>query len=304
LEDVSVCLTLYNEGRGIQRILDYLDSHERLIGEVVVVSDGCIDETDGIVQKWIDSTASSFRICFIRRPVRLGRGNAIRLCLDKTRNDLNVFFAGDILPLANSLPNLIDHFEDSTVGAVTGHPILLNGSTTISDYLSHLMWTSHDDVGRKQTAKGDFFHLNGEMFGLRKHCLSGFEEYDGIAEDAVIGALIRMNGYKVLWVENVTYYMKYPSKLFEWIKVRRRCCFGRIDLWKRYQIQDYPFYEISHPEYLTNIIKATHKSIKGILALTFGAFLELMLRIYYKQTYDSKRDLLDKLWQPAEGTKW
>lgn len=304
MEKVSVCLTLYNEGRGIQRVLDYLDINEKIISDVVIVSDACKDGTDQIVQTWMQNTQSTFRVCFIKRAFRHGRANAVRKCLEHTTKDLNVFIAGDILPLPNALSNIIHYFRDSSVGGVTGHPILLNGLTTLSDHLSHLMWTSHDKVGKIQTRKGKFFHLNGEVFAIRKHCLGGFKRYDGIAEDAMMGALIRLNGYKVLWAENVLYYMQYPSKLSEWVKVRKRCCFGRIDLWHRCQIQDYPFYEISHPEYLLNVIKSTHKSVKGFFALAFGAFLELTLRLYYKQTYHVGRDLLTELWEPVEGTKW
>lgn len=303
VEKVSVCLTLYNEGKGIQRILNYLDSQESLIDEVIIVSDACKDDTDDIVREWMRKF-KCFDKSFIIRSKRYGRADAIRKCLSLSRNDLNVIFAGDIDPLPKALRNLLHYFKSCKVGAVTGHPILLNGYRTVADFLSHLMWTSHGRVGRIQTVKGTFFHLNGEMFCIRKKGLGCFENYNSLAEDAAIGLTIFRNGFKVLWAEDVTYFMKYPSNLSDWVKIRKRCCYGRIDLWKNYSLEKYPYYELSHPEYLLNILKCTHKSVRGVLSLMLGACLESLIRIYYATTFFKKRNLLDSLWIPAKDTKW
>lgn len=302
MEKVSVCITLFNEGKGISRVLRYLDLHAALIDQVIIVSDVCVDCTDQIVLDWIHHTALE-RI-FIQRNKRNGRADAIRECLKASSNDLNVFLAGDISPVGDSLSNLICYFENSEVGAVTGHPVLINEKRSLADYLSFLIWSSHDAIGKKQTERGLFFHLNGEMFAIRKHCLSGFDHYDGLAEDALIGALIRRNGFKVLWADDVTYLMKYPSDLNEYLKVRKRCCYARIELWKLCNLQKYPFYEVSHPEYLINVLQSCDKSFKGILALLFGAAAEILARIYYRFTIHRKRNVFDELWKPAEGTKW
>jgi len=215
-----------------------------------------------------------------------------------------VIFAGDIQPFQDAFINLLRYFEDDKVGAVTGHPVLLNGWATPADYLAHLMWSSHDNIGRAQTARGMFFHLNGEMFALRKSALKGFKDYDGIAEDAMLGALIRRSGWKVLWAGDVQYFMRYPHSMKEWLRVRKRCCYSRIDLWKQCHLQDYPFYEVSHPEYLVNILKCAQPSIKGVLALGLGVALETLIRVYYMCSFAKHQHLLDTLWQPAGETKW
>ena len=302
MEKVSVCITLFNEEKGILRVLKYLDSEAVLIDQVIIVSDACEDCTDQIVNEWMDS--SSLQIHFIQRNQRKGRADAVRECLWASHNDLNVFLAGDISPVGSSFSNLLRYFMDPKVGAVTGHPVLINGKRTLADYLSFLIWSSHDAIGKKQTEKGLFFHLNGEMFALRKHCLESFSAYDGLAEDAMMGALIRRNGFSVLWAEDVIYLMKYPSDLMEYLKVRKRCCYGRIDLWKLCDLQEYPFYEVAHPEYLMNVLRSCDKSVKGVLALLFGSSAELLLRIYYRFTIHRKRDVFEELWNPAEGTKW
>jgi len=302
LEKVSVCITLFNEEKGIQRILEYLDSRAALIDEVIIVSDDCRDKTDEIVMKWVHHT--KLKRLFIQRNKRKGRADAVRECLKASRNDLNVFLAGDISPIGSSFSHLLNYFRDPKVGAVTGHPVLINEKRTLADYLSFLIWSSHDSIGKKQTLRGVFFHLNGEMFALRKRCLPSFEDYNGLAEDALMGSLVRQNGFRVLWAEDVVYLMKYPSDLFEYLKVRKRCCYGRIELWELCSLQKYPFYEVSHPEYLVNVLRSCDGSLKGVLALCFGSVMEILMRVFYRFTIHKKRDLVDELWKPAEGTKW
>jgi len=303
MENVSVCLTVYNEGRGIQRVLNYLETQQKIINDVIIVSDACKDETDSLIHGWMkDSPIDLIR--FIQRPTRPGRADAIRECLRWSKHDLNVIMAGDIQPLPESMKNLLRYFRNKKVGAVTGHPILLNGHKTVADYLAYLMWMSHDKVGEIETLKGQFFHLNGEMFAIRKSVLNNYDGYNGIAEDAMIGAMIRREGYRVLWAKDVSYYMRYPSSLREWIKIRCRCCFARVDMWKKHGFQDYPYYELSHAEYFYNILMCVNRSVKGVLAFLVGAPLEALIRLYYMQTYPKKRDLLKDLWNPAEETKW
>lgn len=304
LEKISVCLTLFNEGKGIGRVLDYLDSKADLIDQVIIVSDACVDCTDQLVFEWIQCGSRVFKTIFVQRKKRKGRADAIRKCLELSDNDLNVFLAGDIQPVNSSFLNLISYFGDSTVGAVTGHPILINDKRSLADYLSFLMWSSHDSIGKQQTLKESFFHLNGEMFAFRKQCLSGFDGYYGLAEDAMIGSLIKKNGFHVLWADDVTYFMKYPSKLSDYLKIRKRCCYGRVELWKLCGIQKYPFYEVSHPEYFVNVMKCCDKSLKGILALFFGSAAEVLIRVFYLFLHHKPENVLDELWKPAEDTKW
>jgi len=307
MEPVSVLLTAYNEGLGIIRVLDYLEECSDLINDVVVVSDACEDETDDIVLKWVEG-GLPFSVSTFFNSKRQGRAAAIRQGLGAVQKDIVAIFACDIKPLGKSLQNLLAYFKDPNVGAVTGHPTLNNGTSTIADCLCHIMWQSHDNIGEMTTTKGKFFHLNGEMYAIRKSILKNFEDYNGLAEDAMIGHCIFKEGYQVLWARNVTYLMQYPSSLKEWIKIRKRCCYGRIELVHKAGIKDYPFYEIKHLDYLMNILRVSLSSWKFILVLPIGAFLELVCRCYYFIMYpyisQEREKILSALWKPSGETKW
>lgn len=307
MEPVSVLLTAYNEGQGIGRVLNYLEENSDLINDVVIVSDACKDETEDIIVKWIEG-GLQFPVATFFNTERQGRANAIRQGLEATQMNITVIFACDIKPLGNSFQNILAYFQDPNVGAVTGHPTLTNGTSTIADCLCHVMWQSHDNIGELTTSEGKFFHLNGEMFAIRNSTLKNFGDYNGIAEDAMIGHCIYKKGYKVLWARDVTYLMQYPSSLEEWIKIRKRCCYGRIELAHKAGIKDYPFYEIKHWEYISNIINVCLSNWKFMLVLPIGALLEMACRLYYFIMYhyisQDREKLLLKLWQPSEETKW
>jgi len=309
MEKVSVLLTVYNEEKGIKRVLDYLDYKADHIHDLVIVSDQCMDRTDDIILEWLQKP-HHFKTFFAQRSDRKTRADAISYGLKQTLHDLTVIIAGDIKPASTALDNLLEYFKDPVVGGVTGHPVLINGYHSPADCLSHIMWTSHDAVGMKTTAEGVFWHLNGEMFAIRKKAVphDRYNDYIGIAEDAMMGYLIHKSGYRVMWAPDVTYLMKYPESLGDWLKIRKRCCFGRVDLSRKVGIQGYAFYEIPHNEYLVNILKAGMQGIKTLVALPLGAVLELLCRIYYSLKYDEimveKERLAEKLWEPAEETKW
>lgn len=299
--NVSVILTLYNEEKGVRRVLNYLSSQTAIFQELVIVSDNCHDATDDICSKWLASADIRSRK-LIRRSERHGRGDAIRLGLNEAANDLCVVMAGDIRPEPDSLKNILRYFENSETGAVTGHPVLLNGYRTIGDCLCHLMWESHDNVGEKTTQQGIFFHLNGEMFAVRKQYL-GNSEFNILNEDSMIGYLVKRNGALVKWARDVRYDMMYPHGFWEWVKIRRRSCYGRIQLIRETGLKAYAFYELKHSDYVANVWRIAIRSPKLLASLAVGAPLEMLLRLYYQVSSPVSAPHM-ALWQPASETKW
>jgi cellulose synthase/poly-beta-1,6-N-acetylglucosamine synthase-like glycosyltransferase len=299
--NVSVLLTLYNEEKGVRRVLNYLSSQTDIFQELLIVSDNCHDATDEICAKWLESTDIPSKT-FITRHERHGRGDAIRLGLTQAANDLCVIMAGDINPEKQSLGNLVRYFRNPRVGAVTGHPVLLNGYRTIGDCLCHLMWESHDNVGEKTTREGIFFHLNGEMFAVRKHFLEG-AEFNCLNEDSMIGYIVKSRGGNVKWARDVQYEMMYPHGFWEWVKIRKRSCYGRIELIRKTGLKAYAFYELKHSDYVGNVWRIAVHSPKLLASLAVGAPMELLLRLHYQVSSPIPLSH-SKLWQPASQTKW
>jgi cellulose synthase/poly-beta-1,6-N-acetylglucosamine synthase-like glycosyltransferase len=301
--NTSACLTLYNEEKGVKRMLDYIAGHEETIQDIVIASDNCHDRTDSIVEEWMKQE-HSFKTAFFKRPERLGRASAIRLCLENTINDVNIVLAGDVKPIGNCFKNIIAYFNDPGVGAVTGHPVIINGEKTIADCLSHMIWYSHDESRRTLSRKGIMYQLSGEVMAVRKSLLKGFEGYNGLVEDAMIGYLVRRQGFKVIFGENVEYYMLYPTSLKGYFTVRKRCCYGRIELARKTGMKDNAYYELKNSDYIVNVLKATRFSIRNIISLGLGVPIDVLCRVYYQFKYREVRNLLDRLWQPAKDTKW
>lgn len=303
LMEASACLTLYNEDKGVRRMLNYISTQRKIVEDLVIVSDCCHDSTDEIVKEWISENLAS-NVWFYSRKERYGRADAIRLCLSKTKNDINILLAGDIVPIGDCFKDLLSYFEDPNVGAVTGHPVLLNTERTIADCLSRIMWTSHDESRKTLSSKGELYHLSGEVMAIRKSALKGFDNYSGLVDDAMMGYLIKREGYKVLFADDVKYYMLYPSSLTGYLNVRKRCCYGRVELARKTGLKDNPYYELSHNEYIVNVLKATEFKPKNLLSLTLGVTIEVLCRLYYNFKKKENINIYDELWQPAKDTKW
>jgi len=299
----SVVLTLYNEEKGLQRVLDYLSTQREIIDEVIAISDACHDGTNEILLKWYDRE-DQFKKSITLRESRYGRGNAISLGLSHSRNDLCIIMAGDMQPLSKSLPNLLQYFKDPRVGAATGHPILLNSYRTIGDCLSHVMWKSHNQVGETTTEEGRFFHLNGEMYGIRKSALKQGDFYNCLNEDNMIGYLIKRNGFLVMWAKDVQYFMRYPSGFWEWLKIRKRSCYGRIELVRRTHLKQYGFYELQSRDYILNVWRIGVSNLRFFASLIIGVPTEFLVRSYYRVMNRDLESPFTELWQPAAETKW
>lgn len=299
----SICLTVYNEEKGIQRILDYLNSQIQFVDDVVIVSDGSIDNTNKIVEKWLDNSPLN-HITFIVNSLRLGRATSIRLGLSKTFNDLTVILSGDIQPEPNSLSNIILYFKDSKVGLVTGKAVLLNTHKSIVDCLSHIIWETHNQSREVLSKKGEVIHASGDLLALRKSALKGFDDYRGIVEDAALGLIVNRNGFKTLFASDVEYKVLYPTTIKDYIKTRKRCCYGRVELSRKFGLSGNTFYELSRKEYVINLVKATHFKVRNLLSLCFGVPIEVLARFYYSIKQVDEKKVLKELWQPTTSTKW
>jgi len=141
------------------------------------------------------------------------------------------------------------------------------------------------------------------MYAIRKSALPG-DDVNVMNEDSMIGYLIKRNGYLVVWAPDVAYYMRYPSGFWEWLKVRKRSCYGRIELIRRTRLPNYAFHELKHRDYVLNVFEIALGNPKFLASLAFGAPCEFLLRLYYQVVNRDVNSPLSELWQPATQTKW
>ena len=119
---LTVVVPAYNEaarlGRGLRKILDYLNQHERN-AELIVVDDGSDDETAGVAEASIaDSGGIAARV--IRYPENRGKGYAVRTGLLAARAEIALFSDADLSTPITETPKLVDPIRQGTCDLAFG----------------------------------------------------------------------------------------------------------------------------------------------------------------------------------------
>lgn len=118
LSNVSVVIPAYNEGTALGGTLDLLAKLPD-ISEVIVVDDGSLDDTAGVVyeRSWVK---------LIRHPYNIGNGAAVKTGIRAARGELILIMDGDGQHDPNDVTRLIDRLisgnYDMVVGARQRHP--------------------------------------------------------------------------------------------------------------------------------------------------------------------------------------
>ena len=95
---VSIGVMAYNEESNVGRLLEHLSgasAPDAEIAEIIVVSSGSTDGTDGIVEEWEKKDP---RVRLIREEERRGKASAINLFLSEARGDILILESADTLP--------------------------------------------------------------------------------------------------------------------------------------------------------------------------------------------------------------
>ncbi|HOK48374.1 MAG TPA: glycosyltransferase, partial [Bryobacteraceae bacterium] len=114
---ITVIISAYNEeasiGRKLKQVLELRYPKDKL--EVIVVSDASTDATDEIVRACRDP-----RVRLLRMPVRGGKTNGQNEAVKISTGEVLVFSDATTVYHPDALRYLACHYEDPTVGAVSG----------------------------------------------------------------------------------------------------------------------------------------------------------------------------------------
>ena len=93
-----------------------------------------------------------------------GKPAAFNLIIKKAKGEILVLTDGDVYMSEFAIQPLLDKLNDTSVGAVSGHPISLESRNNKLGYWSHLL-TDMVDLWRK---KAKFISCSGYLYAIRK----------------------------------------------------------------------------------------------------------------------------------------
>jgi cellulose synthase/poly-beta-1,6-N-acetylglucosamine synthase-like glycosyltransferase len=165
LPSVSVIVPAHNEESTIEAKLNSLIEFDypRELVEILVGSDGSSDKTEDIVQRFRHEGVGL--ISFPRQQGKSAMQNGL---VAAASGEVLVFTDADSLVQRTALRHIVENFEDSRVGLVTGHARYSNASETRvaeneSLYLRYDTW-----LRERESERGILAMASGSLFAIRR----------------------------------------------------------------------------------------------------------------------------------------
>jgi cellulose synthase/poly-beta-1,6-N-acetylglucosamine synthase-like glycosyltransferase len=210
---VSLVIPTYNEALIIARKLDnvlQLDyPREKL--EVIVVDSASTDETQSIVRRFAEEHARQVNIVLIEQESRRGKSEAINEAIRRVRSEILVLTDADVTFPPSSLSKLVENFDGSEVGAVSGVEVpvgersLLAGLET--DY--RRIYTA---VRLAEASLDTPFMCESELSAYKTELLEPLHS-GTVCDDLELTMMVRKKGFGAVYASNVPFYETEAGKL-------------------------------------------------------------------------------------------
>jgi poly-beta-1,6-N-acetyl-D-glucosamine synthase len=190
---VTVLMSVFNGEAFIARRLDNLlalDYPAELL-DIIVVSDGCTDATDGIVESYADRKVQLIRVPHGGKPA------ALNAAMGQATGELLLFV--DVRQVFDlpALRHLVANFADPTVGCVTGelryvHSDRVGEAADIDLYWRYEIWAR-----QRHSLIDSIFSTTGCIYALRRSLAEPIPP-DTLVDDAVMTLRAFFRGYRVV----------------------------------------------------------------------------------------------------------
>jgi cellulose synthase/poly-beta-1,6-N-acetylglucosamine synthase-like glycosyltransferase len=162
---VTVVVAAFNEARHIREtVLNKLAQHypEDLL-DVIVVSDGSSDGTDALV-----AAINSPRVTLLRQEPRQGKTSALNRAVAECRSEIVVFSDANSRYDRSAIAQLVEAFDDPSVGYVTGQLIYDDPGQTAVGGGSGIYMRYENWVRSLETRVGSIVGVNGGIDAVRR----------------------------------------------------------------------------------------------------------------------------------------
>lgn len=191
---VTVVLSIHNEQDRIQARLQNLLSTTYPLDkfDVIVISDGSTD--DSVTR--VNALAHS-GVVVIVEPIRLGKAHALNVGVAAARGEIVVFADARQLFFPETIPQLVRHFQDAHIGAVSG-ALEIDPSTSAVGGGVDAYWRLEKFIRAAESKWDSAIGCTGALYAIRRQLFQGIPA-DTILDDVVIPMQIATQGWRVLF---------------------------------------------------------------------------------------------------------
>ena len=281
---ISIIITSYKEERTISRAIKAFQSQNFKNCEIIVVAPD--EKTLKQAKKHNAKT--------LKDPGQ-GKPTALNLTIKKAKGNILILTDGDVYVSDNSVKDLIKHFKDKEVGAVSSRPVILRTKSKMFDFWAYLTTQT-----KKKKRLNHIKFCSEYIYAIRKNLYKNIPK-NILADDAFISLMISNQNKKIIYEPKAEVYVKYPSNLRDWIRQKKRTA------GKYYQLNKY-FKQKKSTEFLSEVKYGLTSLfyIKNFQHLAYFIFLIIMrLYIWFRVFFDIKlwKREFKKTWLRPVSTK-
>lgn len=192
---VSVVIAVRNEAGQIEKRLKNLCAQdyppEKM--EVLVVSDGSVDNTDTIIESFSDK-----RVRLIKMEQSAGKAVAVNAGVAAASGEIIVFADARQTFEPNVLAELVANFSDPAVGCVGGELVFLDSQDSTVRTEMGTYWCYEKAIRRKESDTGSAIGVSGCNYALRKVLYQPLPS-GTILDDVLTPMNIIRQGYRVIF---------------------------------------------------------------------------------------------------------
>lgn len=232
---VTVVLPAFNEERQIAAAVEALLAldypRERL--QLLVVSDGSTDATDGIVEGYAARGVELLRI-----QERGGKTRAENLAAPHIRGDIVVNTDASIRLHPGSVRALMPWFADPEVGVASGRDVSVGDLETRANVGETGYVNAEMDLRALETRVSGIVGASGSLYAIRKE-LHLLPVPEGLSRDFSAALTARRHGYRAVSVDDaICYVPRTPSLQREYRRKVRTVTRGMQTLWHNRDLLD------------------------------------------------------------------
>lgn len=189
---VSVVIPVHNGGRFIRRKLDSVleSDYPATKLQILVVSDGCTDDSEAIAGEYADRNVRVIRI------PRSGKPAALNTAALRLTGDIMIFTDVRQNLEAHALRRLVRPFCDPTVGVVSGELVLRQGATQAEADVG-LYWKYETWIRRQLSLLDSMFGAIGPFYAIRSKLFVPIPE-DTLLDDMYLPLTAFFKGYRLI----------------------------------------------------------------------------------------------------------
>jgi cellulose synthase/poly-beta-1,6-N-acetylglucosamine synthase-like glycosyltransferase len=202
LQSVTLIVAAYNEEAIIAQKIENtlrIDYPKELL-HIIFITDGSTDNTAAIVSGYP-------QITLLHAPERKGKLAAMNRAMQHVNTDIVVFSDANGMLNSGAIKNLLKHYADEKVGAVSGEKKIIHNEKEIVSKGEGAYWRYESALKMLDSRLCTVVGAAGELFSIRTRLYTPLPE-NIIIEDFVQSLRVCMNGYVVryeptAWSEEV-----------------------------------------------------------------------------------------------------